>query len=292
MDRVESGGRRRATAILSLRDAIALHVHDGDSVALEGFTHLIPHAAGHEIIRQRLRDLTLIRLTPDIIHDQLIGVGAAKKLVFAWGGNPGVGSLYRFRDAIENGWPHPLEIVEHSHGSMAAAWVAGASRLPFGVLRGAAGTDLSAHSPAFRTIECPFTGETLTAVAAHRPHVTIIHAQRADEAGNIQIRGMTGVLKEAVLAADRAIVTVEEIVPRIERVSGDLLIPAEVIDAVCHVPEGAYPSYAQGHTRRDNVFYREWGDISRSRDRFTTWIDEYVHGTTDMAGFLARLRAT
>lgn len=284
--------RRSATApdvILPLRDAIAAHVRDGDTVALEGFTHLIPHAAGHEIIRQGLRDLALIRMTPDVIYDQLIGVGAVRSLVFSWGGNPGVGSLHRFRDAIEHGWPRPIEIVEYTHAAMAAAWVAGASRLPFGTLRASPATDLPAHSPAFGTVECPFTGELLTAVAAHRPDVTIIHAQRADEQGNVQLWGIVGVQKEAVLAADRAIVTVEEVVPRIDRVPGDVLLPAEVIDAVCHVPGGAHPSYAQDYTRRDNDFYTRWDGISRDRQRFEDWIDTFVRGTSDMSQFLERI---
>lgn len=276
------------TKVMSLHDAIAAHVHDGETVAMEGFTHLIPHGAGHEVIRQGRRDLTLIRMTPDVIYDQLIGVGAARKLVFSWGGNPGVGSLHRFRDAVENGWPQPLEIVEYTHAAMAAAWVAGASRLPFGVLRGSAGTDLPAHSEAFRTLECPFTGERLFAVAAHRPAVTIIHAQRADRDGNVQLWGIVGVQKEAALAADRVIVTVEEIVSSLDRVPGDILLPAETIDAVCEVPGGAHPSYAQGYTRRDNRFYAEWDGISRDRDRFTDWIDEYVRGTSDMGEFLQR----
>jgi len=267
-------------------------VADGDTVAMEGFTHLIPHAAGHEFIRQGLRDLTLIRMTPDIIYDQLIGVGAVKKLVFSWGGNPGVGSLHRFRDAIEHGWPQPIEIFEHTHASMAAAWVAGASRLPFGVLREAPGSDLERENRSIRSVECPFTGESLSAVAAHRPDVTIIHAQRADANGNVQLWGIVGVQKEAVLAADRVIVTVEEIVARIERVAGDVLVPAEVIDVVCHVPGGAHPSYAQGYSRRDNGFYRAWDAISRDRARFTAWIDEHVRGTATMGELLERLGKT
>ena len=198
--------------IVSLRDAVAELVHDGDTVALEGFTHLIPFAAGHEIIRQRRRDLTLVRMTPDLIYDQLIGAGCASELVFSWGGNPGVGSLHRFRDAVEHGWPRPLEIEEHSHAGMANRYVAGASGLPFAVLRGYVGTDLLGQTDTIAPITCPFTGEVLTAVPALRPDVTIIHAQRADRAGNVQLWGITGVQKEAVLAAQRSLVTVEEIV--------------------------------------------------------------------------------
>jgi glutaconate CoA-transferase subunit A len=202
--------------IVSLAEAVAGAIHDGDTVAMEGFTHLIPHAAGHEVIRQRRRDLTLVRMTPDVIYDQMIGAGCARKLVFSWGGNPGVGSLHRFRDAVQNAWPGPLELEEHSHAGMANRYVAGASGLPFAVLRGYSGTSLAAHTPNIAEISCPFTGETLTAVAALRPDVTVIHAQRADRAGNVQFWGITGVQKEAVLAARRSVVTVEEIVEALD----------------------------------------------------------------------------
>src|SRR6476646_8547200 len=198
--------------IVTLEEGVAELVSDGDTVALEGFTHLIPHAAGHELIRQGRRDLTLMRMTPDIVYDQLIGMGCARKLVFSWGGNPGVGSLHRFRDAVEHGWPVPLEIEEHSHAGMAAAYAAGAANLPFGVLRGYAGTDLPQHTASAATVECPFTGERLAAVRALRPDVAIVHAQQADRAGNVQLWGISGVQKEAVLAARRSIVTVEEVV--------------------------------------------------------------------------------
>src|SRR5512133_3390194 len=216
-------------AIVTLTDAIAEHVHDGDAVALEGFTHLIPHAAGHEPIRQERRDLTLIRMTPDIVHDQLIGMGCAKKLVFSWGGNPGVGSLHRFRDAVEHGWPVPSEIEEHSHAGMAAAYAAGAANLPFGVLRGYEGGDLAARTRVGR-IECPFTGEELAAVPAHRPDVGIVHAQRADRQGNAQLWGILGVQKEVVLASARSIVTVEEIVDELEALPGAIVLPAWAVD--------------------------------------------------------------
>ncbi len=205
--------------IVSLKDAVAELVSDGDVVALEGFTHLIPHAAGHELIRQRRRGLTLIRLTPDIVYDQMIGMGCASKLVFSWGGNPGVGSLHRLRDAVEHGWPEPLELEEHSHAGMAAAYAAGASNLPFGVLRGYAGTDLVKHT-SVKTIECPFTGERLAAVRALRPDVGIVHAQRADRKGNVQLWGISGVQKETVLASARSIVTVEEVVDELSPVAG------------------------------------------------------------------------
>ncbi|MGH7554040.1 MAG: CoA transferase subunit A [Longimicrobiales bacterium] len=277
--------------IVSLRDAVAELIHDSDSLAMEGFTHLIPHAAGHEVIRQGRRDLTLFRMTPDVLYDQLIGVGAVDTLVFSWGGNPGVGSLHRFRDAIENGWPRPIRLVEHSHASMATAYAAGAARLPYGTFRGSPGTDLPTHNDRFRQITCPFTGETLTAVAAHRPDVTVIHAQRADRAGNVQLWGIIGVQKEAALAAARVIVTVEEIVERITPVPGAVALPAMVVTAVCEAPGGAHPSYAQDYYRRDNAFYRAWDEISRDRDGFLNWIERHVRGTHDMRGLLASLES-
>jgi glutaconate CoA-transferase subunit A len=263
---------------MSLPQAVAELVRSGDTVALEGFTHLIPFAAGQEIIRQERRDLTLVRMTPDVVYDQLIGAGCAAKLVFSWGGNPGVGSLHRMRDALAAGWPRPLEIEEHSHAGMANRYVAGASGLPFAVLRGYAGTDLPLHTPTISTVTCPFTGEELAAVAALNPDVTIIHAQRADRAGNVQLWGITGVQKEAVLAAKRSLVTVEEIVDELEPVPGAVVLPTWVVDAVAAVPGGAAPSYAQGYYDRDNAAYRAWDPISRDRERFTVWLDE-LRGT-------------
>ena len=258
--------------ILSLRRAIEELVYDGATVALEGFTHLIPFAAGHEIIRQGRRDLTLVRMTPDLIYDQLIGAGCAAKLVFSWGGNPGVGSLHRFRDALTNGWPRPLEIEEHSHAGMANRYVAGASGLPFGVLRGYAGTDLPRHTRTISTVTCPFTGEQLAAVAALNPDVTIIHAQRADRRGNVQLWGIVGIQKEAVLAARRSLVTVEEIVDELEPVPGAIVLPHWVITYVAEVPGGAAPSYAHGYYERDNATYLAWDAISRDREAFTAWL--------------------
>lgn len=272
-------------SISSLADAVAHHVHDGNSVALEGFTHLIPHAAGHEIIRQGRRDLTLIRMTPDLVYDQLIGAGCASKLVFSWGGNPGVGSLHRFRDAVEHSWPVPLEIEEHSHAGMSVRYVAGASGLPFGVLRGYVGTDLPDHTTTIAPITCPFTGERLTAVPALRPDVAIVHAQQADRAGNVLLWGIVGVQKEAVLAAARSIVTVEEIVEELTPRSNGVVLPSWVVDAVCEVPGGAHPSYTMGYSTRDNAFYQAWDDVSRDRDRFTAWIDRHVRGTSDFAEY-------
>ncbi len=272
--------------LTSLREAIAEFVHDGDEVALEGFTHLIPHAAGHEIIRQGRRDLHLVRMTPDMVYDQLIGAGCATRLTFSWGGNPGVGSLQRFRDAVENAWPHPLTIEEHSHAGMATRYAAGASGLPFGVLRGYVGTDLARYTASIKPIVCPFTGEALTAVPALNPDVSIIHAQRADRAGNVQIWGLLGVQKEAVLAARRSIVTVEEIVDDLDPRPNATVLPTWVVGAVCHVPDGAHPSFAMGYSERDNTFYREWDAVARDRDAFAGWIDRHVRGTADHAEFL------
>ncbi len=258
--------------IVSLAEAIAGLVRDGDTIAMEGFTHLIPFAAAHEIIRQRRTDLTLVRMTPDVIFDQLIGMGCARKLIFSWGGNPGVGSLHRLREAVELGWPRPLELEEHSHAGMANRYVAGASGLPFAVMRGYVGTDLASQTATIRPIECPFTGEVLTAVPALRPDVTVIHAQQADRAGNVQMWGITGVQKEAVLAARRSIVTVEEVVDRLDPRPGAVVLPTWAVTTVAPVPGGAHPSYAHGYSVRDNDFYVAWDAISRDRETFTAWM--------------------
>jgi glutaconate CoA-transferase subunit A len=262
---------------VSLTDAISSTVSDGQTVALEGFTHLIPFAAGHEIIRQGRRDLTLIRMTPDIIYDQLIGAGCASRVVFSWGGNPGVGSLHRFRDAIEVGWPHPIEIEEHSHAAMANAWAAGAAGLPFAVFRGYLGTDLARVNPRIAAVTCPFTGEELAAVPAHRPDVSIIHAQRADRAGNVLIEGIIGVQKEAVLAAAVAVVTVEEVVDDLAAPSmNSTVLPGWAIAKIAVVPGGSWPSYTHGYSHRDNAYYKAWDEISRDRDRFQRWLGDHV----------------
>jgi glutaconate CoA-transferase, subunit A len=277
--------------IVTLRDAVSELVSDGDVVALEGFTHLIPHAAGHELIRQGRRDLTLIRLTPDVVYDQLIGMGCAARLVFSWGGNPGVGSLHRLRDAVEHEWPRPLELEEHSHAGMAAAYAAGAANLPFGVLRGYVGTDLPAHTTA-RWVDCPFTGERLAAVRAVRPDVGIVHAQQADCSGNVQLWGISGVQKEAVLAANRSIVTVEEIVDELTPRPTSVILPSWVVTAVAVAPWGAHPSYAHGYYDRDNAFYVQWDAISRDRDRFQEWMRRHVLETADVEEYRSRLLET
>jgi glutaconate CoA-transferase subunit A len=266
-------------SFLTLAEAVAQYVHDGDSVAMEGFTHLIPFAAGHEVIRQGKRDLTLFRMTPDLIYDQLIGMGCASKLVFSWGGNPGVGSLHRLRDAVEHQWPGPLELEEHSHAAMASAYAAGASGLPCAILRGYLGSDLVGRNPNIRSIECPFTGERLAAVPAIRPDVGIIHAQRADRAGNVLIEGIVGVQKEVVLAARHALVTVEEVVDDLRPPSPNaVVLPGWTIAAVVVAPGGAHPSYAHGYYGRDNALYTAWDAISRERESFLAWMRERVLG--------------
>lgn len=254
-------------------------------MAFEGFTHLIPFAAGHEVIRQAKRDLTVMRMTPDLIYDQLIGAGCVKKIIFSWGGNPGVGSLHRLRDAVERNWPHPIEIEEHAHAGMAAAYAAGAANLPFGLLRGYIGTDLTKYNGKIKFIDCPFTGETLAAVPAHHPDVTIIHAQKADRKGNVLMWGVVGVQKEAVMAARRTIVTVEEVVDELHAPPNSVVLPSWIVGSVCEVPGGAFPSYAQGYYQRNNAFYKAWDEISRDRASFQAWIARHVTGTADFAGF-------
>ncbi|HJW47132.1 MAG TPA: CoA-transferase [Lysobacter sp.] len=277
-------------AFLSLKDAITELVANGDSVAMEGFTHLIPFAAGHEIIRQGKRDLHLIRMTPDLIYDQLIGMGCARALTFSWGGNPGVGSLHRLRDAVEHDWPKPLELDEHSHAGMASAYCSGAARLPFGVLRGYLDNDLESVNPRIRRVDCPFTGERLAAVPAINPDVTILHAQRADRAGNVAIHGIVGAQREAAMAAKTLIVTVEEIVDSLPPAMNAVVLPHWIVSAVVHCPGGAYPSYAHGHYARDNAFYQAWDEIARRREHFLEWMQQHVLDTNDHGGFLASLQ--
>ena len=270
--------------IVPLDQAVRELVDDGDVVALEGFTHLIPHAAGHELIRQGKRRLTLVRMTPDVVYDQLIGMGCAQKLVFSWGGNPGVGSLHRFRDAVEHDWPAPLELEEHSHAGMAAGYAAGASNFPFGLVRGYEGTGLAERTNV-GWVTCPFTGERLAAVPAIRPDVGVIHAQQADARGNVQLWGISGVQKEVVLGAKRSIVTVEEIVEELDQKPGSTQLPAWTVTAVCECPGGAHPSYSHGYYDRDNAFYVSWDGISRDRDRFLAWMQSHVLDTADVAEY-------
>jgi glutaconate CoA-transferase subunit A len=271
--------------ITSLSEAVEGLVRDGCHLALEGFTHLIPFAAGHEILRQGRKDLALTRMTPDLLYDQMIGCAAVRRLTFSWGGNPGVGSLHRLRDAVENGWPRPLEIEERSHSDLANAYVAGAADLPFAVLRAYIGSDLARVNPNIRKIVCPFSGETLAATPSVRPDVTLIHAQKADRKGNVLLWGIMGVQKEAVLAARHSIVTVEEVVDALDAPPNACVLPSWVLDAVCVVPGGAAPSYAHGYYSRDNVFYRKWDDISRDRERFKCWMQRHVLDTSNFEEF-------
>jgi glutaconate CoA-transferase subunit A len=280
--------------ITSLAEAVGAAVRDGDTVAVEGFTHLIPHAAGQEIIRQGRKHLTLIRMTPDLVYDQLIGMGCADRLVFSWGGNPGVGSLHRFRDAVENGWPNRLEIVEHSHAAMANAYEAGAAGLPCAIFRGYIGGDLPKVNPNIKRVTCPFTGEELAAVPAHRPDVAVIHAQRADKGGNVMIEGVLGVQKEAVLAAQRSVITVEEIVDELpeQRSFNACVLPYWTVGFVVEVPGGAFPSYAQGYYPRTNSFYKQWDEVSRDRETFQKWMKDNVldKGPEVFAEYVRRFR--
>jgi glutaconate CoA-transferase subunit A len=276
---------------LSLPEAIADYVHDGDAVALEGFTHLIPFAAGHEIIRQGRKHLHLIRMTPDLIYDQMIGMGCADRLTFSWGGNPGVGSLHRLRDAVENQWPNALALNEHTHAGMAAAYTAGASHLPFGMLRGYIGTDLTHVNDTLKSVRCPFTDEQLTAIPALNPDVTVLHAQKADRKGNVLLEGITGAGREAGLAAKKLVVSVEEIVDDFPPMMNAVVLPHWLITAVVHCPGGAYPSYAQGYYPRDNAFYLQWDAIARNRGSFLDWMRRHVLETDGPRGFLRTLRA-
>ncbi len=275
---------------MTMKAAVAAFVHDGDVVVIEGFTHLICFAAGHEIIRQGRRALTLARLTPDLIYDQMIAAGCAKKLVFSWAGNPGVGSLHAFRRAVEGKGGPPLEIEEYSHFGMVARFAAGAARLPFWALRDYMGTDLPRANPRIRSVTCPYTGEALATVPALNPDVTIVHAQRADAEGNAQIWGLVGVQKEAAFASERVVVVVEELVDQhvIRSDPNRTLIPGMIVDAVVVEPWGAHPSYAQGYYDRDNAFYVAWEAISRDAGTLERYLDDFVYGVADRQAYLAR----
>jgi glutaconate CoA-transferase subunit A len=275
-----------------MRDAIAELVRDGDTVAIEGFTHLISFAAGHEIIRQRRRELTLARLTPDLIYDQMVAAGVARKLVFSWLGNPGVGGLNAIRRVTEG--PSPaLELEEYSHFGMVARYTAGAANLPFFPLRSYFETDLPRANPLIRPIESPYGDGVVYAVPPLKPDVTIVHAQRASAAGDTQVWGLLGCQKEAAFAADRLIVVVEEIVPE-EVIRADpnrTIIPGLIVDAVVVEPFGAHPSYVQGAYDRDNRFYRDWDPISRDAAATEEWLREWVHGVSGRAEYVEKLGA-
>lgn len=281
------------TKFLPLSQAVAENLHDGDTVAFEGFTHLIPTAAAHEAIRQGFKDLTLVRMTPDLIYDQMIGMGMAKKVVFSYAGNPGVGLLRRLRDAVENGFPYAIEIEEHSHAAMANAYEAGAAGLPCAIFRGYRGAELARVNPNVKSVTCPFTGEVLAAVPSVRPDVTFIHAQKANRKGDVLIEGIIGIQKEAVLAAKRAVVTVEEVVDNFDGLHPNLtVLPSWTVTAISVVPGGAHPSYTHGYYIRDNASYLDWDAIAADRDRFREWMQKNVMEKTsdDFAGRVEHLR--
>jgi glutaconate CoA-transferase subunit A len=277
--------------VTSMHDAIADLVRDGDSVAVEGFTHLICFAAGHEIIRQGRRDLTLARLTPDLVYDQMIAAGVARKLIFSWLGNPGVGGLHAIRRRVEGSPAVPLELEEYSHFGMVARYTAGASNLPFFPLRSYADSDLPVANPLIRRIASPYGDETVHAVPRLKPDVTIIHAQRAAASGDTQVWGLVGCQKEAAFAADRVIVVVEELVDEavIRADPNRTLLPGLVVDAVVVEPWGAHPSYAQGYYDRDNAFYLEWDAVSRDEDRLQAWLRAWVHELDGRAAYIEKL---
>jgi glutaconate CoA-transferase subunit A len=276
-----------------MRQAIADHVHDGDTVAIEGFTAFICFSAAHEIIRQGRRDLTLCRMTPDLIYDQMVAAGCARKMVFSYLGNPGVGSLHCIRRAVEKGIPHPLDLEEYSHFGMVGRYMAGAARLPFFPLRSYLGADQPAVNPRIQSVDSPYGDGPIAVVPPLNPDVAIIHAQRADASGNTQIWGLLGVQKEVAFAARRVVVVVEEIVDE-DVVRSDpnrTVIPALIVDAVVHQPYGAHPSYAQGYYDRDNAFYLDWDRISRDEAATRAWLDEFVYGSEDWSDYLAKLEA-
>jgi glutaconate CoA-transferase subunit A len=284
--------------VASMRDAIAELVRDGDTVAIEGFTHLISFAAGHEIIRQGRRDLTLARLTPDLVYDQMVAAGVARKLVFSWLGNPGVGGLHAIRRRIEarveaDADEPRLELEEYSHFGMVARYTAGAANLPFFPLRSYFETDLPAVNPLIRQVASPYGDEVVYAVPPLKPDVTIVHAQRASAAGDVQVWGLLGCQKEAAFAAERVIAVVEELVDEsvVRADPNRTLIPGLVVDAVVVEPWGAHPSYVQGHYDRDNAFYREWDAISRDEERLQAWLREWVLGLEGRAAYVEKLGA-
>ncbi len=276
--------------LLPMREAIARYVHDGETVAIEGFTAAICFAAAHEIIRQGRRELTLCRMTPDLIYDQLVAAGCARKLVFSYLGNPGVGSLHCIRRAVEEDIPRPLELEEYSHFGMIGRYLAGASRLPFFPLRSYAGSDMPQANPRILFVDDPYGKGKIAVVPPLNPDVTIVHAQRCDIHGNTQMWGITGVQKEAALAAQHLIVVVEEVVEE-EVIRADpnrTMIPAVVVDAVVHEPYGAHPSYVQGCYDRDNTFYLEWDHLSRDAAAVEHWLEDWVFGVKDRREYIAK----
>ena len=277
--------------LMSMQDAIATYVHDGDTVAIEGFTACICFAAGHEIMRQRRRDLVLCRMTPDLIYDQMIAAGCARKMVFSYLGNPGVGSLYCIRRAVEDAIPRPIELEEYSHFGMVARYTAGAYQLPFFPLRSYQGSDLPDVNPRIRRVMSPYDAEEIAVVPPLNPDVAILHAQRADRKGNTHMWGLLGVHKEVAFAARRLIIVVEEVVTT-ELIRSDpnrTVIPDMIVDAVVHEPRGAHPSYVQGYYDRDNQFYLDWYEITKDRSLTDDWLDEWVYGVVDRAAYVAKM---
>lgn len=290
-----------SSKLIPMQEAVSQFVSDGDCLVIEGFTHLIGFAAAHEIIRQKRRDLTLCRMTPDLIYDQMIGAGCAKKVVFSWAGNPGAGPLYAFRRAVEKGIPNPIEIEEYTHFGMSARFAAGAARLPFMPMRSEGGSDLPKVNPNLRSVQCPYTGKDLSVVPALNPDIAFISVQRADALGNCQVWGVLGVQKEAAFASEKLVVVAEEIVDE-ELIRSDpnrTLIPGFLVDAVVHEPWGCHPSFAQGYYDRDNDFYVAWRDICKDLGEFERYLNEWVYGVANRADYvermgerLERLRAT
>lgn len=280
-----------STKLLSMREAVDRFVSDGDSLVIEGFTHLICFAAAHEIIRQKRRDLTLCRMTPDLIYDQMIGAGCARKVVFSWAGNPGAGPLYALRRAVEKGVPNRVEIEEYTHFGLSARFAAGAARLPFLPMRSEGGSDLPKVNPNLRSVECPYTGKTISVVPALNPDIAFIHVQRADLLGNAQVWGVLGVQKEAAFASEKLVIVAEEIVAE-ELIRSDpnrTLIPGFLVDAVVHEPWGCHPSFAQGYYDRDNDFYVAWRDICKDQERFERYLDEWIYGVADRSEYVERM---
>jgi len=276
---------------LSLKEAIAEYVHDGMSVAIEGFTAFICFAAGHEIIRQHLRDLTLIRMTPDLVYDQMVAAGVARKMVFSYLGNPGVGPLHCLRRAVEKGIPAPLELEEYSHYGMVGRYIAGATRLPFFPLQSYLGSDMPRVNDQIQVVESPYGNGKVAVVPPLYPDVAIIQAQRADKQGNTHLWGLLGVQKEVAFASHKVIIVVEEIVDEavIRADPNRTLIPGLIVDAVVQVPYGAHPSYVQGYYDRDNAFYLQWDALSRDPDQVQAWLDEWVYSVADHAEYVRKL---
>lgn len=277
--------------IITMSEAVARYVPDGSTVAIEGFTAFICFAAAHEIIRQRKQELTLCRMTPDLVYDQMIAAGVARKLIFSYLGNPGVGSLHCIRRAVEKGIPRPLEIEEYSHFGMVGRYMAGASRLPFFPLRSYTGSDMPQVNPDIRFVPNPYGDDEIAVVPPLNPDVAFIHAQRADQQGNTQIWGLLGMQKEVAFAADKVVVVVEEIVDEevIRRDPNRTLIPGLIVDAVVHEPYGAHPSYVQGYYDRDNQHYLAWDEISRDVARTEAWLEEWVYGVSGRSMYLDKL---